>query len=301
MVRGAIVAEPGHRFLVGDWSAIEARVLLWLAGDPGLRLFRTRDADPTAVEPYVYMGARLPAPREPAELQSAVAAGDLDAKARRDLGKSLVLGCGFGMGWRKFEDHAGVGRAQAIAAVREYRATFPDVPRLWDELEAGVMAAVRAPAGTPPIVMAGGRLRAGAWRGCLALELPSGRRLIYREPQIGPHTITYETEEGRQERVTKASLRFRHGRSVGWTWGGTLVENAVQAIARDLLAAALVRCEERGLRVVLHAHDEIVAEVPLEGGLRLEHLLTTMQEVPPWAAGLPLAAEGWAGTRYRKG
>jgi DNA polymerase len=134
--------------------------------------------------------------------------------------------------------------------------------------------------------------------GFLFCTLPSGRRLAYPEPEVHMKMTPWGEK--------RPSLTFMgiDGYSRKWTrqhtYGGSIVENEVQAIARDFMAAAMVRCEASGIyEVVLTVHDEIVAEADLGvGSVRaFESLLT---ELPPWGAGCPIAAEGWRGLRYHK-
>jgi DNA polymerase len=128
-----------------------------------------------------------------------------------------------------------------------------------------------------------GRVGEDVW-----VMMPSGRPLVY--PRMG----LVKDGKGREQLTYEG--RFRE-----FTYGGKLCENVIQAFCRDLLAHALVACEEAGLEVVLHVHDEIVAQVPerlAHEGLRaLEECMTTL---PPWAAGFPAGAEGFFAKRYRK-
>ena len=126
----------------------------------------------------------------------------------------------------------------------------------------------------------------------LEMRIPSGRTLCYQSPEIAvvekdwgsTEAILYLDSDGEQKEL----------------YGGKLTENLTQAVARDLLANAIFNVEARGYPVVLHVHDELVAEVP-EGFGSIEELCNLMCRLPPWATGLPLKAEGWRGKRYRKG
>ena len=129
-------------------------------------------------------------------------------------------------------------------------------------------------------------------RGTLFMTLPSGRRLAYPEARMVP---------GKFEETY--NIRHKDNANGAWTdtdtWYGTLVENAVQAVARDLLVAAMQRLEAAGYKVVLHVHDEIVCEVPEDFGSE-EEFLRLMLELPDWAAGLPIAGKVRSGKRYAK-
>ena len=123
----------------------------------------------------------------------------------------------------------------------------------------------------------------------VALTLPSGRRILYREARIDKGRIKYR------------GVGPGGGPALVETYGARLVENAIQGIARDVMAEAMVRLERAGYPPVLTVHDEIVAEVAeSDRGLTLDHFLRGMEIRPQWAPGLPLAASGWQGSRYRK-
>jgi hypothetical protein len=128
--------------------------------------------------------------------------------------------------------------------------------------------------------------------GTLWMTLPSGRRLAYPDAKLAPGKF----EDTR-------CITYKDNGAGGWwdyaTWYGTLVENVVQATARDLLAAAMLRLEARGYKIIFHVHDEIVCEMPQDSG-STDELLEIMVELPEWAAGLPIAAKPWSSARYAK-
>jgi DNA polymerase len=134
----------------------------------------------------------------------------------------------------------------------------------------------------------------------LRIQLPSGRRLHYLRPKLEMKMTPYGKE--------KLSITFEGEEDDGtrkfWgrvtTHGGKLTENIVQAIANDLLRVGMENAEAAGFEVVLHAHDELVAEVPVDSRLSLDRLLECMTDAPEWADGLPLDAEGFVTTFYRK-
>src|SRR5262249_15495701 len=137
-----------------------------------------------------------------------------------------------------------------------------------------------------------GRLAFEMQNGTLLLTLPSGRRLSYPEARLMP---------GKFENTRE--LQYKDNAKGGWSdvgaWYGTLTENAVQATARDLLAAAMLRLEAAGYPVVLHVHDEVVCEVP-EGFGSIEEFQRLLTIVSDWAEGLPVAAKAWTRQRYAK-
>jgi len=262
-LRGAIIAAPGHQLYVADYAQIEARVLLWLAGDTAALGMFERGED-------IYM-----------EMARAIDARN----PQRALGKVAILGLGYGMGAPKFAATAAawgipVDAQLAKRTVDAYRAKFARVKRLWAAEERDA------------IEEQGRWMREGRFLYCV---LPSGRRLAYPDPEV-------------QQRATpwgemKPCLTYMGTNPYTRKWdrqkayGGLLVENITQAVARDIMAAALLRCEASRYKPVLSIHDEIVAEAA-DGDLAEFEALVA--EVPVWAAGLPVGSEAWTGARYRK-
>jgi DNA polymerase len=280
-LRGAIVAGPGSSLYVADYSSIEARVLLWTAGDEdGLDIFRSgRDI-------YCEMATAI--------YGRTITKAD---SAERQVGKAAILGLGYQMGWSKFQ--ATAAKAGSILddlmcqkIVDTYRTKFHRVKSLWYDQEAAAIKAVRHPGKQ----VWAGRIRWKMEGRFLYCILPSGRRLAYPDPEL-------------REKVTpwgdmKPSLTYKGISQITHKWerqtsyGGMLVENIVQAISRDLMACAMLRIERTGIyRVVLTVHDEIIAEAEAGDIKQFEAL---MAECPYWADGCPVAVEGWTGERYRK-
>lgn len=282
-LRGAICAPEGCELFVADYAAIEARVLLWLADDPHVELFRT------GVDIYCDMASDIyNRPITKADAQE------------RQLGKATILGCGYQMGAEKFVMTAamyGVVITDQFSqgVVRTYRSKYSRVQQMWyDQADAAMDA-----------VSTGERVTCGriTWyvekprKRFLYAELPSGRRLAYAFPAL----MGSMTPRGwRQQLTFKSVSPFNHQWQRQRTYGGALVENLVQAIARDIMADAMLKCEETGIyRPVLSVHDELISEADMgTGDLKdYEALLATP---PVWASDCPIAAEGWVGTRYRK-
>lgn len=262
-IRGMFVASPGHDLIVSDYNAIEARVLMWLAGqENAVKMF----ADGADI--YTKMAEKI------------------GPGATRDLGKAAVLGCGFGMGHVKFQATcAGKGihisESDAEKAVNAYRTSFPKVPNFWRDQEQAMRTAIL----TKEPVTAG--KVTWEYRGdFLYCLLPSGRSLAYHKARVTGGKIKYKTTIG----TTHTEID---------TYGGKAVENITQAVARDLLAWAMVRAERAGYPIVLSVHDELVAEVP-EGFGALEDFNNVLCKVPKWAEGCPVKAAGWRGKRYKK-
>lgn len=285
-LRGVIVASEGKQLYVADYASIEARVLLWLADDQKALGIFARNEDP-----YCDMAAEI--------YGRPITKADKDERA---LGKVAILGLGYQMGASKFVDTAmlmagiTIDEDMAKRVVDAYRSKFWRVKELWAEQQATAIEAVHSPQETLTTKYV-------SWlydddEGFLFCTLPSGRRLAYPEPEV--HAKLTPWGEHRDALTFMGMNPITRHWQRQHTYGGSLVENIVQAIARDLMAAAMVRCEASGIyQVVLTVHDEIVAEAAIGAGSvrAFEEMLT---ELPEWARGCPIAAEGWRGLRYRK-
>lgn len=291
-LRGMITAAPGHELLAADFANIEGRGLAWLAGEEWkLQAFREYDA---GTGPDLYLVAAAKMYKKPVA----------ECKPYRQAGKVSELSLGYqgGLGaFRQMEKGLGIKLGLTDDEVQEakngWRAAHPKIVSYWRDVEAAMMHAVQNPGA---VVSAGARGREvkyrvkGSFLWCL---LPSGRALCYPYPEIKPiktpwdemkDTVHYKTVDGTSNKWVETH-----------SYGGHAVENITQAICRDLLAAAIVRCEKAGYPVVLHVHDEVVSEMPIgTGDLKKFELLCA--ETPAWAAGLPVTAAGWKGARYRK-
>jgi DNA polymerase len=298
VLRAMIVAPEGSLLLSADFNAIEARGVFWLAGqEDALASYRSGGS------PYLDMGAYIY--RRPITKKG-------DPK-EYDIAKRTVLGSGFGMGWETWRENIYVETAKkgapvrlsdelAKTAVNGYREKYDAVPRAWKEIEAAAVSAVQNPG--QRFTSCCGRV---LWsmsndRRFLVARLPSGRYLWYFRPSVKLAKTPWGAE--------KPTLFYwaEHPKTGEWmelkTYGGALFENVTQAVARDIMANRMLAVEAAGYPMLLTVHDELLAEVLRElldkGGHGLYHFMKLMCEVPSWAPGFPLAAEGWLAPRYRK-
>lgn len=272
LIRGALMAPAGQTLTVCDYSAIEARVLAWLAGEEWvLEAFRAgRDI-------YIETAARMfHVPYD-------------EAKPLRKKGKVAVLALGYGGGINALKAMGAEGTDAELEEIKQtYRAANPRIAKFWADMD----RAMRNRSG-----------RVGEYitvhpkaNGLVTIKLPSGRELLY-------HKLHFRTVSKFDKEVE--ALHFldpKSHRAVIPTYGGRLTENVTQAVARDVLAHALVNLDKENVAVVAHVHDEVIAE----GGVTVERMKELMGAgvgnplAPPWADGLPLAAEGYYCARYRK-
>lgn len=297
-LRSILAAAPGHEIIGADFSAIEARVLAWLAGqEDKIEVFRVFDSkshlpktEQLPFDPYV------------------IAANKIESNDRQ-LGKVSELALGYGMGPIKFADTAKVygiklGLKEARRITLLWRKANAAIVELWTGLE----EAAHATMATPGVVRSvGAFLRVASTKDCLMVQLPSGRAIRYWRPSVRTVTKKIKTvdEEGlivEMERESRELSFFTPGPNAvsmvtESTYGGKLVENVTQAVARDLLAYAMLELDDR-YPVVVHVHDSIASEVP-EGTGSVEEFCSIMASPPVWAPGLPLAASGYRDKRFR--
>lgn len=310
ILRNMIIPEPGSELFVADFSKIELAVLWWLADNfSGLEILRA------GRDPYIYQAAEnLGKTYE--EVERGIEADEMWAVDARQLGKAQILGCGFRLGWKGFRDTAyrmyrlKLTNRQALDAVKSYRGVNDTVVDLWEQYENAAVSAIET--GQP---VRAGKCTFFTGDRFLWVELPSGRRLAYREPQIVMKTITYtalETdpktgEEVEVERVSKPkkTVQFfgldksRKKLQTDFAHGGVWTENIVQAVARDLMMDRLPELERSGYQVKLEVYDEALCSRPTGLG-SVEEFRGILCDAPIWAEGLPLDAKGWKGPRYRK-
>jgi len=281
-IRGMLCAEEGNILRCADFSAIECRVLFWLAEDlEGLEIYRTHGKVYESMAADIY-----------AKLIENI------TKDERQLGKQAILGCGYNMGWKTFittcEGYGIIIEPEmAKRVVTAYRAKFHRVNAFWTETENAAIEAVLKPGK----VIKNGLVFWKKQGDYLFCKLPSGRKIAYYDPRI----MRGETPWGQP----KDLLTFMgvDSKIRKWTrqktYGGKLVENITQAVARDFMAAAMLREEEAGYRIILTVHDELLTENKIGFG-SLKEFEDIMAEVPSWGIGCPIGVEGWEGKRFKK-
>ena len=292
-IRGALVAEPKHKLVVADLSNIEGRVLAWLAGEEWkLKAFRDFDAG-TGHDLYVMAYARSFSV-EPEEVVHNKKYGD---GSMRQIGKLQELALGFQGGAGAFikmggtiAEHLGEDRIQEI--VQAWRRAHPATKSFWYDMEGAAKMAIRDPGASYSarlITFVAKKDQMGTdW---LLMRLPSGRSLCYRNASV-------DRESG--QILYGGVNQYTRKWSILKTYGGKLVENCVQAVARDVFMSGLKRAEAAGYAVCLRVHDELICETPDEPRFSHEELASLMSTNPHWAPMLPLAAAGFETRRYRK-
>lgn len=281
LLRSCLIPDEDKRFMCADFSAIEGHVTAWLAGQESGMLS------------YEEMAGAI----------FDMAPGDVEkGSMERHVGKTAVLGCGFGMGVTKYIDTVkawtgiDIDEPTGTKAVQTYREKNDRIKRLWGALEAACKQAVMHP-GSTQYAGRNGCIRYTVRGQFLWAVLPSGRPLAYALPRMVDRMAPWGEMVPSVEISTVDSYTRKWSRRQ--LYGGLLTENVVQAIARDLMAESMRRVEAAGYPVILTVHDEVLAEVPNDNG-NLEDFNALMSERPTWCQNMPLEVEGWEGRRYRK-
>ena len=277
LIRTAFIPKDGYRFLVADFSAIEARVLAWLANEEWvLEEFRGKGKIYEATASRMF---HIP--------QESIVKGNPNYEYRQK-GKQATLSCGYG---------GGVGALKAMGAkmpeeemqplVDAWRAANPNIVAFWSALDRAARTVIRKKTSARV-----GKVTLYWQDDKMFMRLPSGRNLCYQSPhftenRFGNDAIGYYAPNAAGQMVVQE------------TFGGKLAENATQAIARDILAHALLTLEKNGYPVIFHVHDEAVIEKPTGQG-SLEEACRLMAIAPNWAEELPLRADGYECMYYRK-
>ncbi len=286
-VRGCLVAPAGRKLVIADLSNIEGRVLAWLAGeDWKIKAFYDFDR---GIGHDLYVVAYAKGFNvDPEVVVENKKTGD---GSMRQYGKTMELACGYQGGVGAFRTMGG----PAVAAMTDeeikplvtaWRTAHSNVVKLWYDVEGAARAAVR---GDGESFDVRGLLHFDMKDGWLRIKLPSGRFLSYRNAKIEDARVTFEGVN----QFTKKWERIE-------TYGGKLVENIVQAVARDVFMTGMVGAEEHGYEVCIRVHDELITEVPDSADYTVAQLASIMATNPSWAVGLPLAAAGFETHRYKK-
>ena len=298
-LRSCLVAAPGRALYVADYAGIEARIVNWLAGQ-----WDKVDQFAAGEDVYWLNALRM------AEMQGHPLPAGATRKTHpesRQGGKAVELGCGFQMGGPKFRETAEkmfslvISEEESKSFVDFYRETHPKVVQLWRDLQDAAVTAVEEP-GTVQAVGEGASLRLTKRGGYLWMILPSGRPLCYARPKVELVEAPWSTPE-KPAKVKSLTAWATNSYTRRWErcslYGGLLVENAVQAIARDWMAEGMVRAEQAGYPIILSVHDEVIAEVPGGHG-SVSKYEAILAQAPSWGAQCPITAEGWRGPRYKK-
>ena len=277
LIRTAFIPKEGCRFIVADFSAIEARVLAWLAGEEWvLDEFRGKGKIYEATASRMF---HIP--------QESIVKGHPNYEYRQK-GKQATLSCGYG---------GGVGALKAMGAkmpeeemqplVDAWRAANPNIVAFWNAMDRAARKVIRSKTSARV-----GKVTLYWQDDKMLMRLPSGRNLCYQSPhftmnRFGSDAIGYYAPNAAGQMVEQE------------TFGGKLAENATQAIARDILAHAMLNLDAAGYPIVFHVHDEAVMEMPIGEG-SMEDACAVMGQPPDWASDLPLRADGYECAYYRK-
>ena len=277
LIRTMLIPKEGCEFIVADFSAIEARVLAWEAGEQWVL-----DAFQNGEDLYCATASQMfhvPVVKHGIN-------GDL-----RQKGKIATLACGYGgssgalisMGALQM----GLKEEELPEIIDSWREANPKIVQYWWDVEKAAMRAFKSKERQDI-----GKISFVFYSGTLWMVLPSGRKLAYLKPKQQPNRF------GRMS-LTYEGVGQNHKWARQETYSGRLVENATQAIARDILAEAMARIEDKGLNIVAHVHDEVIIEAPKDK-YTVDEICQLMATNPDWCDGLPLAAAGYKGDYYFK-
>ena len=286
MLRRLVVAD---NLLVADYAAVEARCLAWVADCKSqLKNF----SDPHSRSPYL-------------DMCKAVFCREIDKtrdKPEYTVGKSLFLGAGYGMSGAKFDAQLNVRESRAIVekfrdsgvtaqqAVKAYRTLYPEIPRLWKDCGDAALNAING------ISCEVGKCFFHTVGRDFHIVLPSGRPIVYRNARVEMIVPMYCKMYNMPE-VPVPTVVYDGVRGPGFLYGSKVTENICQAICRDLLADAVVKCYNAGLQPLIHVHDEILCDAPED---RFDEMLHIMTLPPSWADGFPVKVEGYSGKQWSK-
>lgn len=276
LIRTAFVPREGTRFIVADYSAIEARVLAWLAGEAKTLSAFAQGKDLYCETAASMFGVPVEKHGQNAEL--------------RQKGKIATLACGYqgGVGAIKAMggERMGLDEQEMKHIVDAWRQANPNITQYWWDIDQAAKDAITT--GEPQHIR---NITLHTERGMLFITLPSGRRLAYAKPAIGTNPFGGDS-------ITCFGIGTNRKFEKQETYGGKLVENITQAVARDLLSHSITLLEHTGHDIVMHIHDEVVIEAPPE--TTVDEVCDLMSQAPQWADGIPLTADGYECTYYMK-
>ena len=285
LIRTAIIAPPGKLLCVSDFSAIEARVLAWLAGEKWVLEAFERGED-------IYCKTASSMFHVPVEKHGA-------NSHLRQKGKIAVLACGY-QGWTPAlismgALKMGLTEEELPDIVSRWRKANPRIVDFWQKVENAALYVMNTarPVGLDHGIIFARESSPVDGSDFLTIALPSGRKLFYPSPHLAVNAFD------------RQALHYRTQVGANWgtnsTYGGKLTENITQAVARDCLAAAITRLTEAGYRIVMHVHDEVVIEIDeLDPEETLAEVNAFMGDPLPWAPGLQLTAAGFTSKYYMK-
>lgn len=279
-LRTVIIPSKGKKFIVSDFSAIEARVVAWFANEQWvLDVFKDTGLIYEATASKMF---NVPIEQVDKELRSKGKVATLALGYQGSVGALKAMGA----------DKMGLNDDELADLVTRWRETNQNIVNLWYETETRVKKTIRE---NSVEVWADGKLKSYIRSGILFIELPSGRCLSYARPYLRPH----DKFEGKEQII----FHERNSAGTGWivqsTYGGKLVENIVQATARDILAFSLLKLDQAGYDIVMHVHDEVIIEIEKDR-YELKKVIEIMSAEVEWARDLPLNAEGFECEYYQK-
>ena len=275
LIRTAIIPEEGHRLIVADFSAIEARVIAWLANEKWrLEVFKTHGKIYEASASQMF-NVPIEQITKGSELRQKGKIAELALGYQGSVGAMKSMGA----------DEMGLTENEMAEIVTKWRNTNSKIVEFWYDVQNAALEAVKKRS----LVELQHGIRIYYESGIMFIKLPSGRKLAYVRPRIkenkfGREAVFFDGTNGNEES----------------TYGGKLVENIVQATSRDVLFENIVKLDKLGYKVIFHVHDEIVCEMP-HGKGSVEQVEHVMSEPIEWAPGLPLSAEGFETSFYMKG
>lgn len=279
LIRTAFIAKEGHKFIVADYSAIEARVIAWLAKEKWrMDVFNTHGK--------IYEASASQMFKVPIEEVT-------KGSPLRQKGKVAELALGYGGGIVALKQmkalEMGITEEELPKIVKLWRTSSKNIYKLWYDVEGLAMDAIENPTKKYKLKQENVFFKMSGL--ALIVTLPSGRFLCYQNAKIVSSPKGPKIEYNNLNQTSKKWERTD-------TWGGKLVENITQAIARDCLAFAMLRLNKQGYEIVGHVHDEVIIEAPIEANV--EDVCVSMSAQLPWAQDLYLTADGYETTYYKK-